>query len=216
MFKNSIILSGGHGTRMMPLTKSIPKALIKVDGIPLIYNSINLLKEYKVDTYITYNYQCLSLFNDLHDKVNGFINTLNQDNSYFLFNSFVKYLDEPIIIMPCDIVTKINLKELFENYIKLDSPVGMLVSTSPVEGVSGDYITHDDNNLVKFLSRDEESDKYCSGIQIINPKKMNDLSESKNNFYEVWDFLIKTRNLKVSDLVPTIWCSYDTVKQINK
>ena len=216
MFKNAVILSGGHGTRMLPLTKITPKALIKVDGIPLIYNSINLLKEYDIDTYVTYNYQCLTLFNDLYDKVKGFINTINQDNSYFLFNSFVKYLDEPIIIIPCDIVTKIDLKELFKNYIKLDSPITMLVSTNPVDGISGDYITYDNNNLVKSLSRTEETDRYCSGIQIINPKKLNNLLENKNNFYDVWNFLIETKNIKISDLIPTTWSSYDDIKQINK
>lgn len=216
MFKNGVILSGGHGTRMLPLTKDTPKALIKVGGIPLIYNSINLLKKYKIDTYVTYNYQCLSLFNDLHDKVKGFVNTLNQDNSYFLFNSFVKYLDEPILIMPCDIVTDIDFNKLFENYVELGSPVGMLVSTNPIKGVAGDFITYDNNNLIKFLSRVEETDKYCTGIQIINPKKLNNFTEDKNNFYDVWNFLIRTENLKVSDLIPSTWCSYDDIKQINK
>lgn len=216
MFKNAIILSGGYGTRMMPLTEVTPKALVEVNGTPLIYNSINLLKKYDIDTYVTYNYQCLKLFNNLHDKVKGFINTLNQDNTYFLFNSFVKYLDEPILIMTCDIVTTIDLEELFSNYIKQDSPICMLLTTPPVENIAGDYITHDNNNLVKFLSRSKKTDRYCSGIQVINPKKLNNLLKSGNNFYDVWNFLIETKNIKISDLTPDDWCSYDDIKQIYK
>ena len=42
MFNYSIILAGGYGSRMKPLTNYIPKALVEVDKTPLIYNSINL------------------------------------------------------------------------------------------------------------------------------------------------------------------------------
>ncbi len=39
-----MILAAGRGKRMMPLTKNIPKPLIKVQGLTLIEHSINTLK----------------------------------------------------------------------------------------------------------------------------------------------------------------------------
>ena len=92
MFKNAIILSGGEGVRMRPLTKYIPKALVEFNGVPLIKNILNLLNTNGVkDIYVTYNYLSEILFNNLKNEVKGFINTTDKDNSYFLFNSFVKH-----------------------------------------------------------------------------------------------------------------------------
>ena len=40
-----MILAAGFGKRMMPLTKELPKPLIKINGITLLDNSINFLKK---------------------------------------------------------------------------------------------------------------------------------------------------------------------------
>jgi mannose-1-phosphate guanylyltransferase len=50
----ALILAGGYGTRLGDLTKTIPKALIKVGGIPIIDRSINKLTEIGI-TEITVN-----------------------------------------------------------------------------------------------------------------------------------------------------------------
>ena len=41
--KKAIILGAGFGKRMRPITKKIPKPLIKIRGITLLENSINFL-----------------------------------------------------------------------------------------------------------------------------------------------------------------------------
>ena len=80
MFNNSVIIAGGNGSRMRPLTDYIPKALVKVDGVPLINHSINLLSGYDINIYVTYNYLSNILFEKTNSKVKGFINPINQDN----------------------------------------------------------------------------------------------------------------------------------------
>ena len=42
---NAIILAAGEGRRLMPLTEKIPKALISVQGVPLLKNHIDKLLE---------------------------------------------------------------------------------------------------------------------------------------------------------------------------
>ena len=42
----AMILSGGRGKRLRPLTDTIPKPLIKINGIPIIVWSINYLKKF--------------------------------------------------------------------------------------------------------------------------------------------------------------------------
>ena len=55
----ALILAGGYGTRLGDLTKTVPKALIEVGGIPIIDRSINKLNEIGI-TEITVNTHYLS------------------------------------------------------------------------------------------------------------------------------------------------------------
>ncbi len=40
----AVILAGGHATRLRPLTESIPKALIEINGKPFLWHQFELLK----------------------------------------------------------------------------------------------------------------------------------------------------------------------------
>ncbi|MDO8743411.1 MAG: HAD-IIIA family hydrolase [Candidatus Azambacteria bacterium] len=44
----TVIIAGGKGTRLAPLTKKIPKSLVKIGGKPLIEHQIILLKKYGI------------------------------------------------------------------------------------------------------------------------------------------------------------------------
>jgi NDP-sugar pyrophosphorylase family protein len=215
MFKIGVILAGGEGTRMRPITNYLPKALVGVNGKPLIAYPIELLDLWGVDNvFVTYNYLSNKLFEHLSNSVDGFINTTNCDNSYFLFHSFIKDVNQPIIVMPCDVIADIDLIALYKDYERHNCPAIMMVGTRPVEGVVGDYITYDEYYRIESLSRAVISPLYASGIQVINPKKLNELCKDEENFNDVWSQLLGTNNLKISTIHPKSWMAYDNINQI--
>jgi len=89
----------------------------------------------------------------------------------------------------------------------------LLVPVKPIKGLEGDYI-HKKNNVVTKLSRKQKSDIYCSGIQIVNPYKINKILSETQNFNTVWRNLISKKKLIVSDILPQKWFTIDNVKQL--
>ena len=87
----------------------------------------------------------------------------------------------------------------------------MIIPTKPVEGLDGDYIFRKDK-IVKKLSRKNKTDIYCTGIQVLNLKKINDKIKETDDFNILWKRLIKIKQLYVSDIMPKKWFTVDNLE----
>jgi NDP-sugar pyrophosphorylase family protein len=215
LIKHVIILAAGRGMRLMPLTKKIPKALVKLHNQSLILRGIKKIRNYTKNIHITVGYRGSMIAEHvIKNKVNSVINTDGKGNCWWIFNFPFNLLNEPILVLTCDNITSIDFQKIFTDYKKKNNPPCMLIPVKPILGLEGDYI-HRENNFVKKLSRIKKSEIYCSGIQILNPKKINNLMKEKKDFKEVWKSLIKKKKLVVSDIVPKKWFTIDRVEQLN-
>ena len=173
MINHAIILAAGRGIRMMPKTKKIPKAMVKVKNQTLILNGIKKIQKYINNIHITVGYKGSMLAKHvIENKVNSVINTNKRGNAWWIFNFPFNQLNEPVFVLTCDNITNINFSLIEKDYKKKGNPECFLVPVKPIENLEGDYI-HKRKNIVLRLSREEKSDIYCSGIQIVNPYKIN-------------------------------------------
>lgn len=212
MFKHAVIIAGGYGSRMRPLTDYVPKPLVKVNDVPLIQYVISFLRDNNIDNIsVSYGYKGDMVLKEINHKVESFINTSGKDNSYFLFNSLIKYINEPIIVCPCDMIVKLDLKELYKNYKEIGEPAACII---PVKtDLDADSIGSS-NNKVQIISREFSSDVHASGIQILNPHLINQAIPPLTNFYDVWNALIKQELLYVADTMPTEWKIFDRLTDL--
>ena len=215
MFNHAIILAAGRGIRLMPLTKNIPKALVKVKNQTLILNGIKKLKKYIKNIHITVGYKgSLIAKHVISHDVSSVINTNKKGNSWWIFNFPFNLLNEPIVVLTCDNITNIDFNLLKKDYIQKKSPPCFLIPVKPIKKLDGDYI-HRKKNIVKKLSRKNKSDIYCSGIQIINPYQINKLVNKTKDFNVLWNKLIKKNKLYVSDIIPKQWFTIDKIEHLN-
>lgn len=211
-FKSGLIIAGGFGTRMLPLTNYIPKSLIEVNKKPLIQHMIDFFKSHKIDTIIvTYGYKAPVLIEYINSEVNLLVNTINKDNAYFLFNTPIKFINEPIIVCPCDLIIDIDLQMLYKEYIQLQEPPLCII---PINANDNADFIHSENGIVTQITRDTPSNICASGIQIINPFKVNAFIKPYNNFYDVWKALIAKKLLFISKIQPQKWQAFDNLKDI--
>lgn len=207
-------MAAGRGLRMSPLTDSIPKPMAPLRGSTLIAKGIDLLIERIEKIHITVGYKGAMLAQHVIEKgACSVFNTEGQSNCWWIYNTLLRHLDQPIYVLTCDNVVDLDFDLIEADYEKLNSPACMLVPVKPVEGLDGDFIFHQDSFVTK-LSRTEPTEIYCSGIQILNPRKINQLTEEGESFYEVWQQLIEQKQLMISSVYPKKWFAVDTIEQL--
>jgi NDP-sugar pyrophosphorylase family protein len=129
----AMIFAAGFGTRLYPLTKTTPKALIKVQGKPLldhcIYKLINLgIKEIVINVH-HFAEQIIAYVNSNHYPITVHIS--HEKKNLFDTGGGLKYAasffdKSPILLYNVDIISNINLVDLI-NYHKEKEAIATLV-----------------------------------------------------------------------------------------
>lgn len=212
--RHALIMAAGRGQRMMPLTDSVPKPMVRLDGTTLISRGIDFLKKNVGNIHITVGYKGNMVAEHVTAMgVNSIFNTDGHGNAWWVYNTLMHLLDEPVLVLTCDNIVELDLTLLTREYFSLGAPPCLVVPVPPVEGLDGDYIFQE-KNIVTELSRTKTSGIYCSGIQIIRPAAVNRLTEPTDNFYELWSALIGQKQLYCSNTYPSKWTAIDTVEQL--
>ena len=212
--RHAIILAAGRGQRMMPATQYIPKAMLPYLQSTLIAQGIGKIRPYIENVHVTVGYKGAMLAQHLIEhEVTSIHNTDGKSNSWWIHNSLLQCLDEPVFVLTCDNVTDIEFSELAEDYFRLGEPPCLVVPVAPMDGLDGDFI-FSDGPVVTELSRERRSEVYCSGIQVLNPARVKELTSDEGDFGTVWAELIAQRQLYVSSIHPKKWFSVDTLEHL--
>ncbi len=214
MIRHAIIMAAGRGMRMAPLTDAIPKPMAPYNGTTLIARGISRLAEKIEHIHVTVGYKKAMLAQHVIEHgASTVFNTEGKSNCWWVYNTLLKSLNEPMVVLTCDNVVDLDFAVLEENYISLNSPPCMLVPVRPVAGLEGDFVFHREH-VVTEISRHKQTDIYCSGIQVLNPARVNELTMEGHSFYDVWQQLIAIEQLFVSSVYPKKWFAVDTIEQL--
>jgi NDP-sugar pyrophosphorylase family protein len=218
MFNHALIMAAGRGMRMMPLTAAIPKPMAYFKGSTLIGNAIAKIHHIIPSIHITVGYKAADLARHVIENggVNSIFHTEGRGIAWWIFNTLMKKVDEPVLVLTCDNVVELDLDLIYRDYEKFNQPACMVVPVKPVEGLDGDFIFHENNRIVE-LNRNKPSDIYCSGIQVLNPNRINSMvAKDTEDFYVVWQTLIARQQLYSATAYPKKWFAVDTIEQLNK
>jgi dTDP-glucose pyrophosphorylase len=198
-YNNTIlIMAGGIGRRLRPLTYKIPKPMLKINNKPLLENLIlNLSAQGFRNIIISVNYlanQIKKYFRDgskfgvsisyIHEK-----KPLGTAGALSLLKN---KLDKPIIVVNGDVVTNIRFDDLlkFHNYRKsLMTIVAKPKDTKHNYGV----ISLNGFEVKDFKEKPITRIYYNTGIYILHQKIISKLKKSK--FYNMPDIIFLVKKL---------------------
>jgi len=205
MIKKAIILAGGHGTRMGPLTKAVNKQLLPIYDKPLIYYPLSILMLAKIkDILIIVNKGQLAQFKKILPEGKNLgikINYAEQRYPRGLPEAFTigeKFIgkNNVALILGDNFFYSQNLTEKLKYCTKLKS--GAKIFIHPVSNPS-QYGVVKINSKNKILKIIEKPKKYLSNLAITGLyffdnnviKYTRSLKPSKRNELELVDILKK-------------------------
>lgn len=216
MINHALIMAAGRGNRMQPLTNVLPKPMLPYKGDTLIGHSLRRLGNQVKHVHITVGYKKAMLSQYLIEKgIDSLLNTEGHGNAWWIQNTLLRYVNEPVLVLTTDNITKIDIELISDEYESIGSPADMIVPTTPIAGIDGDFVFCDGSTVVR-IDRAERSDKYCTGIQVINPYRVAQIvNDAKlDDFYKIWRTLIEHHELHSADIYPYHWFSVDTLDQL--
>ena len=174
---NILIMAGGKGKPMGPLTKNIPKPLLKIKGKPMLQLILDSLKNQGFNKiYISVNY--------LHQKIEKFVKNYKSDLTIKIFREkkelgtagslfFLKKekLKDPIIVINSDVLTNFDLNKLIEKHIKSKKKLSILSKNVSFKLPYG-VIEGNDKKVGDFNKIQEKPNinfSIMSGVNCISP-----------------------------------------------
>lgn len=188
---DAVLMAGGKGLRLRPLTETVPKPLLKVGNKPIIDYNIDHLIEYGIDHIsITVNY--------LREQIESYIAESRVDSNircirepqYLGTIGSIRYVEcfhhDTVLVMNSDLFTNINYEDFFSHFS--EHQADMSVAAVPYS-VSVPYGIFDlDGREIKGIKEKPTFNYYANaGIYLIK-KNLLELIPS-NIFFDATDFL---------------------------
>ncbi len=155
----AIILAGGKGTRLKPLTDDLPKPLVPIIDKPIIVHVIDVLKRSGItDIIITLGYMADKIISCLGDgsKYGVHLRYIIENTPLGTAGSVkqaVPLLDDDFVVISGDCYTDISIKDCIE-YHKSRSSLFTLVSTWVDDPTGYGVLTKDgDGKVTAFVEK---------------------------------------------------------------
>ncbi|MEA3522631.1 MAG: sugar phosphate nucleotidyltransferase [Campylobacterota bacterium] len=177
----AVVMAGGFGTRIQPLTNSRPKPMLPIVNRPMMEHTMMTLKDLGITEFIILLYFKPEIIQDYFGDGSDFgikISYVIPDDDYGTAGA-VKLGQELIgddnfIIISGDLVTDFDFQKLFDFHAskKAQLSIGLTSVDNPLQ--FGVVIANEDDVIEKFLEKpswgEVFSDTINTGIYIIEPE----------------------------------------------
>jgi mannose-1-phosphate guanylyltransferase/phosphomannomutase len=213
----AVIMAGGFGTRIQPLTGSMPKPMIPLFNRPIMLHIVELLKKHDITELVMLLYHQPSViknfFRDGADfgvKIT-YVTPLQDMGTAGAVKAAEKYLDERFLVISGDLLTDFNLKKIidFHEDNKARATITLTSVKDPLQ--FGVVITDKEKRITQFLEKpgwgEVISDTINTGIYVLEPEVLKYIPEGENFDFsqDLFPLMLKKKDALYGVTVKGYW-----------
>ena len=181
---DSVILAGGFGKRLSPLTDTIPKPMLPIDGISAFERNLAMLKKYNfkktavTTMFLPEKIECLGDYS-------GSVEYFREEKPLGSAGAVAKLkgkVSDCILILSGDAICDFDLNQVKEEFLKSGCEAGMVLCRTKDSGEYGSVCVHK-GKVVSFCEkpsvRDTLSNLINTGIYFITPKVLSMIPDDR-------------------------------------
>ena len=224
----AIIMAGGEGSRLRPLTCDLPKPMVPVLNKPVLEHTIELLKCYgitEIGITLMYHPQIIKDYlgsgKNLGVKITYFIEESPLGTAGGIKNA-ESFLNEPFIVISGDSITDLNLFKAIDFHKNRSSLATIVLSKVDVPLEYGVVLTNESGKITGFVEKPSWgelfSDTVNTGTYILEPEVLDYIEADKNTDFsrDVFPKLLSMSKSIFGYVAPEYWCDMGDIRSYIK
>ncbi len=225
----AVLMAGGSGTRLRPLTCDLPKPMVPILNRPIAEHIINLLRRHSFTEIIATLYYLPDVMRDYFRDGKDFgvqMTYAIEDDQPLGTAGCVKniatLLDSTFLVISGDSITDFDLSAAIQFHHRQKSKATLILTRIPNPTEFGVVITDDQHRISRFLEKPSTSEVFSdtvnTGIYILEPEVLDYLPDGeKTDFSEdLFPLLLEKGEPMYGYVAEGYWCdvgSLDSYRQ---
>jgi mannose-1-phosphate guanylyltransferase/phosphomannomutase len=215
----AVLMAGGSGTRLRPLTCDLPKPMVPVLNRPIAEHIINLLKRHNITEVIATLYYLPDVMRDYFQDGSDFgvqmTYAVEEDQplgTAGCVKNIAELLDDTFIVISGDSITDFDLQAAIEFHKSRNSKATIVLYRVPNPVEFGVVITDEQMRIRRFLEKPSTSEIFSdtvnTGTYILEPSVLDYLPENTESDFskDLFPLLLEKGEPMYGFVADGYWC----------
>jgi NDP-sugar pyrophosphorylase family protein len=199
---DAVVMAGGLGSRLKPLTDTIPKPLLKIGGKAIIDYNIDRLRKFGVDDFwISVRYLGEQIENHFGDGSSrnvaiDYVHETEPLGTIGAVSTIKNFKHDYVLVTNSDILTNLDYEDFFMDFIEKDADMSVVTIPYDVD-IPYAVMETEDNRVLSFKEKPTYTYFSNGGIYLIKREVLDRIPE--NEFFNSTDLMenLIAENLKL-------------------
>jgi mannose-1-phosphate guanylyltransferase/phosphomannomutase len=224
-FMKAVVMAGGEGSRLRPLTCGRPKPMAPVLNRPMMEHVVDLLKEHgfsEIGVTLQYRPEDIREYfgsgADYGVHFRYFVEETPLGTAGSVKNA-AAFLDETFLVISGDALTDLDLTQAVEFHRRQGAMATLALTRVDCPLEYGVVVTGEGGRIIRFLEKpgwgEVFSDTVNTGIYILEPEVLNYIEPGRMFDFskDLFPLLLKNNKPLFGLVLPGYWCDVGSLRQ---